>query len=1246
MDGQKGAGSVFMCRLCNLFSPSRTLLLAHCSQLHPQQDPPDDIIIALQPLEAEPAESLTESPVKRKRGRPKGSTKKRTDWTEGKADSTHSPEDKVRREEERNKEEADRQGENDNGILGLECNDCHRLFRNRRQILKHICLRQEEEEENGSICGGAVVEDSENLDPEADPNQMHQNPAGPGLVRDNGVGSGQRTNKRSRMLSEDRSRISKEGGLTTGNKKMVVSVVLKEDETIPGVSKMVPVEDSPAETECVAIKAKPQHYAVFQSQPKDIANESTACEDNPKTDQEPSTNLISTTAATTTTTTTASRGFQEYSIKQDATNLLQSQLKIFACEFCNKIFKFRHSLISHLRTHTQEKPFQCPHCDYASAIKANLNVHLRKHTGEKFSCQHCPFNCLSPGHLKVHIERVHLKVKQHCSFCQKKYSDVKNLLKHMEKRHNLKDPVVSQSYQQLRLKTRQGLRQLLYHCPTCNRRFKNQLERERHLLVHGPQRPFACLLCDHAATKLTALAAHVRKHPFLYVCCVCDGKFVSSQRLKSHLKESHPELDQEHAFTNCINNSFYLMQPGGNMWGDEERKDAERGINEKDRVEHENERREECVGEEGLRDGEGEQLQGAEGADREQEKEEAKSQDESVEERLIEEQTGEGGFQEVLNQSSINSSISTETTTPSDRQEDVESLTAAERKTQENTAVTCTSGDDNTCGHEENTHSFLPSQEIHTPFLENTRPADDETCAAKNTNLPDSSVHASLSSAPPGQDNQTLQSETVSEVFHQSAFQQVFSSLQKTLLDMETFQRLRKIYGDLECQYCGKLFWYKVHYNAHVRTHTKEHLHYCSKCSYSSITKSSLKRHLIQKHSGLLLPCSTPGCKYSTPDKYKLQAHQKTHQEQGKTVTCPVCNQSYPEHRLKHHIKTSHPDTVPVPGKGLMVKRAEKCPYCDSYFLKNSSDFQQHIWAHQGLKPYLCSMCDYAGRSRSNLKTHMNRHNKDRCHVCELCGKTFKSKVTLKSHRLSHSNEGKRFQCSKCDFTSVSKPSLLRHMEQHAEFKPFHCAHCHYSCNIAGPLKRHYNKKHPDQKYQNAGPGLADLDALKQQGGIKCPECEFIYGTNWELNRHLKSKHGLKVVEGTWEVGEAVETQYLPVEDEEQLTEAHVATLQDNGEVNILQQIAEFSSEAHNAVTSMVAMAPGTVAVVEQLQVADEKEVCSNQLMVVNAEGDLTGNQVMVVEEGHGLEALTVLTQGENTHHYIVYVQEHTVEIN
>lgn len=46
-----------MCRLCHLFSPSRAQLLSHCSALHSEQQPPDDIIVALRPLAGDPAEA-------------------------------------------------------------------------------------------------------------------------------------------------------------------------------------------------------------------------------------------------------------------------------------------------------------------------------------------------------------------------------------------------------------------------------------------------------------------------------------------------------------------------------------------------------------------------------------------------------------------------------------------------------------------------------------------------------------------------------------------------------------------------------------------------------------------------------------------------------------------------------------------------------------------------------------------------------------------------------------------------------------------------------------------------------------------------------------------------------------------------------------------------------------------------------------------------------------------------------------
>lgn len=44
-------------------------------------------------------------------------------------------------------------GENNLEILDLQCKECHRSFSNRRQILKHICLKEvvkEEDEDDDS----------------------------------------------------------------------------------------------------------------------------------------------------------------------------------------------------------------------------------------------------------------------------------------------------------------------------------------------------------------------------------------------------------------------------------------------------------------------------------------------------------------------------------------------------------------------------------------------------------------------------------------------------------------------------------------------------------------------------------------------------------------------------------------------------------------------------------------------------------------------------------------------------------------------------------------------------------------------------------------------------------------------------------------------------------------------------------------------------------------------------------------
>ncbi|XP_024903357.1 zinc finger protein ZFAT [Pteropus alecto] len=1019
-----------MCKCCNLFSPSQSELLSHVSEKHTEEGVNvDDIIIPLRPLSTpeptNPSKTGDElSVMKRKRGRPKGSTKKPS-------------------AEEELAENLVRPGEDsllalaDGGGLAassLECAKCCRKFSNARQLRKHVCIivlnLGEDEGEAGNESDLELEKKFKEEDREKAPRRPRT----------------QRTEKAQRTSSS-----GKEARQAAGTKKPIISVVLTAHEAIPGATKIVPVEAGPPEIGATNPEATSADMATR-------------------------------------------RGYQEYAIQQTpyeqpmkSSRLGPTQLKIFTCEYCNKVFKFKHSLQAHLRIHTNEKPYKCPQCSYASAIKANLNVHLRKHTGEKFSCDYCAFTCLSKGHLKVHIERVHKKIKQHCRFCKKKYSDVKNLIKHIRDVHDPQDKKVQEALDELCLMTREGKRQLLYDCHICERKFKNELDRDRHMLVHGDKWPFACELCGHGATKYQALELHVRKHPFVYVCAVCLRTFVSTIRLRAHIGEAHSAAPEAAVFASSINQSFCLLEPGGDI-------------------------QQEALGG---------QLQLAE---------------------------------------------------------------------------------------EEFVFQGVNAQEAR-----------------------------------------------------------VLDSLQKRRMDTGLCARIRKVYGDLECEYCGKLFWYQVHFDMHVRTHTREHLYYCSQCHYSSITKNCLKRHVIQKHSNILLKCPTDGCDYSTPDKYKLQAHLKVHTELDKrSYSCPVCEKSFSEDRLiKSHIKTNHPEvsmsTISavlgrrVQLKGLIGKRAMKCPYCDFYFMQNGSDLQRHIWAHEGVKPFKCSLCEYATRSKSNLKAHMNRHSTEKTHLCDMCGKKFKSKGTLKSHKLLHTADGKQFKCTVCDYTAAQRPQLLRHMEQHASFKPFRCAHCHYSCNISGSLKRHYNRKHPNEEYANVGGGELAADALVQQGGLKCPVCSFVYGTKWEFNRHLKNKHGLKLVENEgepkWEVtvyeglvpalqgpgrGGMAETA-ATVRNRDRL---------DPTAVNILQQIIELGTETHDAtaVASVVAMAPGTVTVVKQ--VTDEEPSSNHTVMIQEtlqqASVELAEQHHLVVssDEVEGIETVTVYTQGGEASEFIVYVQE------
>ncbi|XP_070337750.1 zinc finger protein ZFAT isoform X6 [Equus asinus] len=1108
--------AIFMCKCCNLFSPNQSELLSHVSEKHTEEGVNvDEIIIPLRPLSTpeptNPSKTGDEfSVMKRKRGRPKGSTKK-SSAEEELAESLVSPgEDSPLAPEEGSSP----------APSSLECSKCCRKFSNMRQLRKHICIivlnLGEEDGEAGNESDLELEKKYKEDDREKAPKRPRT----------------QRTEKVQKISG-------KEAGQTAGAKKPIISVVLTAHEAIPGATKIVPVEAGPPDTAAA----------------------------NPET---------------TTADLAPRRGYQEYAIQQTpyeqpmkSSRLGPTQLKIFTCEYCNKVFKFKHSLQAHLRIHTNEKPYKCSQCSYASAIKANLNVHLRKHTGEKFACDYCSFTCLSKGHLKVHIERVHKKIKQHCRFCKKKYSDVKNLIKHIRDAHDPQDKKVKEALDELCLMTREGKRQLLYDCHICERKFKNELDRDRHMLVHGDKWPFACELCGHGATKYQALELHVRKHPFVYVCAICLKKFVSSIRLRSHIKEAHEAAQETLVFTSSINQSFCLLEPGGDiqqeaLGGQLQMAEEEfvfQGVNApKDAA---------CPGD--------------------VQPEEARKEPEPPVEvpahpvHLATPQAESSALSPCeLEATVVSSDLHSHAVVSDEFLLKNDASSAEPHAAPEKTLDTQHGGPSHAQGEEDT--PLLPKAKSTEADQETqgakSPPGGGQKMAALPSDGPDPSRclrsnPAEASDLPPGaggRDMALCQPDSCPPASEHragiTAFMKILDSLQKRRMNTGLCERIRKVYGDLECEYC--------------------------EVSMSTISEVLGRR---------------------------------------------------------------------VQLKGLIGKRAMKCPYCDFYFMKNGSDLQRHIWAHEGVKPFKCSLCEYATRSKSNLKAHMNRHSTEKTHLCDMCGKKFKSKGTLKSHKLLHTADGKQFKCTVCDYTAAQKPQLLRHMEQHASFKPFRCAHCHYSCNISGSLKRHYNRKHPNEEYANVGTGELAADALIQQGGLKCPVCSFVYGTKWEFNRHLKNKHGLKLVENEgdpkWEPAaetpEEPSTQYLHIteaEEDVQGTQAAVAALQDlrytseSGDrldptaVNILQQIIELGTETHDttAVASVVAMAPGTVTVVKQ--VTDEEPSANHTVMIQEtlqqASVELAEQHHLVVssDEVEGIETVTVYTQGGEASEFIVYVQE------
>ena len=200
--------------------------------------------------------------------------------------------------------------------------------------------------------------------------------------------------------------------------------------------------------------------------------------------------------------------------------------KPYICDTCQKSYKTKDNLKSHVCTNSEETLFSCKVCPFVGSDYDALKNHQKSETDSKhkpYTCNICKKSYMRKTKLKFHLcteagspKKIKQSLKTYkCASCDRICQHKRILRDHTRKYHHSEQALP---------------------CKKCDLVFPDLHHLNLHKIIHPEYSQYLCKICFFASNGISHLRKHLRTHTGEkpYKCDICQKRFSGKDKLKYH----------------------------------------------------------------------------------------------------------------------------------------------------------------------------------------------------------------------------------------------------------------------------------------------------------------------------------------------------------------------------------------------------------------------------------------------------------------------------------------------------------------------------------------------------------------------------------------------------------------------------------------------------------------------------------------------------------------------------------------